>query len=393
MAVGLWLLSAPLPPGTYSTLSLRLQTSITGWVLAALHVLGVAARQQGNLIELAGTTVGVEEACSGVRSLVSCVYAGLFFSAFLVRRPWARALLVALTAPLAIAMNFFRSLVLTLMANAGVGIGGFWHEATGFAVLAVTALVLAGLALILEPRGRRPPAVAPAPARFSSPAALVVSQALLGGTLVVAAAVATFFVVHTRPAAHAAGPPPDLAALLPAAPGGWQSVADNDLYRFASTLETENLVQRTYLKGPDRDLIQITVYLAYWPAGKTSVSTVATHTPDACWPGVGWKPEPAAAARVIPHVAGRALPAAEYRFFTGRDIAQHVWFWQIYDGAPITQRDPRSPRELLSLAWRYGFRKAGDQCFIRLSSNRPWAEIAEEPLLAGIFARLHPLGL
>ena len=394
VAVGLWLLSAPLPPGTYSTLSLRLQTWITGGVLAALHVFGVAARQQGNLIELAGTTVGVEEACSGVRSLISCVYAGLFFSALLVRRPWARALLVVLTAPLAIVMNFVRSLVLTLMANAGVEISGFWHEATGFAVLGVTALILAGLALILEPRGRRSPAVPAAPASSTSPfATLAASQALLGGALVLAAAVAIFFVVHTRPAALAANVPPDLAAMLPAAPEGWQSVTNDELYRFASALETDNLAQRTYLKGSDRDLTQITVYLAYWPAGRTSVSTVATHTPDACWPGVGWKSEPAAAARFTPVIAGRTLPAAEHRFFIGRDIVQHVWFWQFYDGAPITQRDPRSPRELLSLAWRYGFRKAGDQCFIRLSSNRPWTEIANEPLLAEIFTRLHPLGI
>jgi hypothetical protein len=101
---------------------------------------------------------------------------------------------------------------------------------------------------------------------------------------------------------------------------------------------------------------------------------------------------PWVASRPTPIVAGHALPAAEYRLFTSGEVRQHVWFWHLYDGAAITQRDPRSARELLALAWRYGFRKNGDQLFVRVSSNRPWNTIAGEPLMAGIFANLRSLG-
>jgi exosortase/archaeosortase len=124
VAIGLWLLSAPIPPGTYNRLTLNLQLMVTENVLGALHLLGVAASRQGNIIELATTLVGVEEACSGVRSLISCILAGLFFSATLVRRPWARVVIIALAAPLALVMNFFLSLTLTLLANGGVDIAG-----------------------------------------------------------------------------------------------------------------------------------------------------------------------------------------------------------------------------------------------------------------------------
>jgi len=117
------------------------------------------------------------------------------------------------------------------------------------------------------------------------------------------------------------------------------------------------------------------------------------HTPDACWPGVGWQAVPAVAGKFALRIAGRPLPAAEYRLFTSENYPQHVWFWHLYDGAPITQRDPRSPRELLALAWRYGFRKDADQLFVRVSSNRPWNAIADEPLLADIFTHLHAFGL
>jgi exosortase len=392
-AVILWLLAVPMPPGTYTTLTLKLQTWITGHVLTALHVLGVAARQQGNLIELADTTVGVEEACSGIRSLIACLYAGLFFSALMVRRPWARALLLVLAAPLALVMNFVRSLTLTLLANAGIDIGGFWHDATGFAVLGVTAVVLVAVAVLLEPRRGAPaPASAKPAAGRVSPAAAFGGQAILGVFLVLAGVLAGFFVMHTRPAGHEGRPPPDLAALLPTAPSGWTMVTSTDLYRFADTLETHHLFQRSYFKGTADNFTQITFYLAYWPPGQTSVSNVALHTPDACWPGTGWQSVPATATRFTPVVAGQTLPTAEYRRFTHGEILQHVWFWQFYDGAAITQRDPRSPRELLAIAWRYGFHKNGEQLFVRVSSNHPWDAIAGEALMADVFANLRPFG-
>ena len=128
VAIGLWLLCAPLPPGTYSRLTLSLQLMVTENVLRTLHLLGIGAVRHGNILELATTSVGIEEACSGVRSLISCVFAGLFFSASLVRRPWSRVLLIGLSAPLALAMNFLRSLILPLLPNSGVHIAGLWHD-------------------------------------------------------------------------------------------------------------------------------------------------------------------------------------------------------------------------------------------------------------------------
>ena len=181
IAIGLWLLSAPIPPGTYSRLTLGLQLMVSENVLRALHLLGVAAMRHGNILQLANATVGIEEACRGVRSLVSCVFAGLFFSASLVRGPWCRVLLIGLAAPLALVMNFLRSLTLTLLANSGVHIAGFWHDLTGFAVLGITAALLAGLALLLarrpapaaatESASRAPWRSRPPPARRPFPAA------------------------------------------------------------------------------------------------------------------------------------------------------------------------------------------------------------------------------
>ena len=393
VAIGLWLLSAPIPPGTYSRLTLGLQLMVTENTLRALHVLGVAAVRHGNIIELARATVGVEEACSGVRSLLSCVFAGLFFSATLVRGPWARAFLIALSAPLALLMNFIRSLTLTLLVNSGVDIAGTWHDATGFAVLGVTAVLLGGLALLLERRERKSASAteAPTPGLQSSPATFQLPTLAAG--LALAAALVVLFVLNTRPSANRDAPVPNLLALLPASADGWRVETSSEVQQFAAALDTEFLAQRTYVKGSATNPLVIVIYVAYWRAGQVPVSMVASHTPDACWPGSGWEVQPVSQPREQLTVAARPLATAEHRIFKLGAVPQHVWFWHLYDGRPIAYRDPYSPIELLRIAWRFGFRHDGDQLFVRVSSNQPWVDFAREPLLAEFFAHTLPLGL
>ena len=196
-------------------------------------------------------------------------------------------LLIALSVPLALAMNFLRSLALTLLVNAGVRIEGAWHDSTGYGVLVVTAAILAWLAVALDraPAAGAAPAsgAAPAPARgggFGAQAALTAVLALVAATLV-------FFAANTTRPARIAGAVPDLAAMLPVTAAGWRVETDRDLDRFAGILRTDHMAQRTYLRKATSGVEQVTLYLAYWSEGQASVGAVGSHTPDACWPGVG----------------------------------------------------------------------------------------------------------
>lgn len=396
VAVGLWQLSAPLPPGSYARLTLALQLWVTESVLGALHLLGIPAHRSGNIIELATTSVGVEEACSGVRSLLSCVFAGLFFSATLLRRPWARVVLVVMAALLALGMNFLRSLGLTLLANAGIDISGRWHDVTGYAILGFTALAVAGLAVLLDriPAGRTVSPEAPASDSTAvAPARTTPALKLLTGTAVAGCILALVFTVRAGPARASDEPVPDLAALLPATPPGWIGVTDDKLYRFAPTLQTDDLVQRTYARRTPQGMSQVTVYLAYWRPGQAPVSLVASHTPDACWPGTGWTLASPPAERRAVSVGSRTLAEAEYRLFKNDEFPQHVWFWHLYAGQPIDQVDPFSPTALLKLILRYGARSQGSQLFVRVSSNQPWETFGNEAFVHELFDRLRPLGL
>ena len=389
-AIGLWLLTTPIPPGTYSRLTLHLQLWVSESVLRTLHILGIAAIRQGNIIDLANATVGVEEACSGVRSLISCLFAGLFFSATLVSRPWARALIILLAAPLALAMNFSRSLALTLLANAHVDISGAWHDATGFAVLGVTAALLGGFAIVLEPRKK-------AAARSIPPVALNAAstshQGILAGGLALATALTLFYTLHT-PAGPSPprAPAPDLFALLPTPTAGWHAKSSN-LFTFRDALQTDHLAQRSYFKNTPRGPVEIIIYVAYWRPGQTPVSQVALHTPDACWPGSGWVLLPRPTTRTFLELAHRRLALAEHRVFVGNDEPRNVWYWHLHNRQPISYRDPYSAIELLRLGWRFGFRAPGEQLFVRVSSNRPWNEIAPELILTTFFENTQAMGL
>ncbi|MFM8618484.1 MAG: exosortase/archaeosortase family protein [Opitutaceae bacterium] len=390
VAATLWILAAPLPPGTYSRLTLSLQLWVSESVLETLHLLGIAAARRGNIIDLVHATVGVEEACSGVRSLISCVFAALFFSATLVHRPWARALIIALAPLLALGMNFIRSLALTLMAGAKVDISGFWHDATGFAVLGVTSVILGGLALLLERTPRPEKAAVPTatPLRIGSGSIYALGAGMAG-----AAAILLFFIWNTRPVPPNDAPPPDVAALLPTPPPGWAARTPN-LFAFSGTLQTSHLAQRDYLEqvsgGGSHELV---IYVAYWRAGQAPVSLVASHTPDACWPGAGWEAVPIPQTTVALSVNGRRLPDAEQRVFRSGGQPYNVWFWHLHGGNPIAFRDPYSATELLRYAWRYGFQRDADQLFVRISSNRPWSEIAPSPVLREFFDRAAQRGL
>ena len=363
-----------------------------------LHLLGIPARQHGNIIELTRATVGVEEACSGIRSLLSCLYAGFFFAAWQVRTVAGRVLLIGLAPLLAIGMNFVRSFSLTLMAYAGVNIEGFWHDATGYAVLAVAAVVLALLASKLG-RAQRIAEAPVAPGTRVSASGRSGGLAMFASGAVAAMLLAVFFKIYgpsSAPASGAASTDNEIALLLPAESSGWTIETTTGLRQFAGVLRTTQLAERSDRQaGPDGQPVEVVLYVAHWNPGQAPVSLVASHTPDACWPGTGWAIQFVADPQVVLRLDGRPLPRAEHRIFRHPEApaAQQVWYWHVYDGRVINYRDPYSVPALIELALRYGFKREGEQYFVRLSSNRPWEQLANEPLLGQIFGNLSHIGL
>ena len=116
----------------------------TGFCVEALHWLGYAAEQRGNLIAIPGSMLGVEEACSGIRSLQSNIMVALAVGEFFRLRVPRRILLFLLGLGAALGGNAIRSLTLSVAAcRSGTAAVDRIHDGTGLAVMVVSsALVL-----------------------------------------------------------------------------------------------------------------------------------------------------------------------------------------------------------------------------------------------------------
>lgn len=136
----IWFVSAPMVSAVESQLSLFLLRKVVTVVSVVFDILGMPVEQQGNVLVLPTGRVGVAEACSGIRSLTGCLFAGSFLAAMFLDRLWKKIALVAASLLLAFFTNLGRSLFLTGWAyNYGPeAIEGRVHDMAGYAVLGLT---------------------------------------------------------------------------------------------------------------------------------------------------------------------------------------------------------------------------------------------------------------
>ena len=148
--VFVWLVSAPMVSVVENNLSLFLLGKVTAVVFFVFDLLGMPIEQQGNVLVLPPledgkpNQVGVAEACSGIRSLTACLFAGSFLASVFLDKLWKKIALVAASMLFAVFTNLLRGIFLTSWAyNYGhEAIEGFVHDAAGYAVLGLTVVGL-----------------------------------------------------------------------------------------------------------------------------------------------------------------------------------------------------------------------------------------------------------
>ncbi len=140
----IWLVSAPIFTSVERVISLFLLSKVATIVVYTMDALGFIVSLQGNTISFPGGTVGVADACSGIRSLTACLFAGSFLAAALLDKFWKKVTLVVLSMVFAFLFNLVRALFLTLWAyeNGADSISGFVHDAAGYFVLGMTVIGL-----------------------------------------------------------------------------------------------------------------------------------------------------------------------------------------------------------------------------------------------------------
>lgn len=153
----------PLPQIIYNKLAAPLQL-FASWVASGtLELLGIPVFRDGNVMNLAEISLGVAEACSGLRSILSLTVLALVVGFFVCRTPLMRVALLLLALPTAIVVNVARIVLTALLARSNPELAeGFFHTFSGWVVFLVGFGILYLLAVglsRLEPSGEAAPAV------------------------------------------------------------------------------------------------------------------------------------------------------------------------------------------------------------------------------------------
>lgn len=148
-----FLVAVPWPRPQENAIMSWLMSHNTSLCVEALQWLGYAAEQRGNLIAIPGSLLGVEEACSGIRSLQSMIMVSLAIGEFFRLAPARRLVLFALGVGTALAGNAIRSLTLSVAAcRNGSGAVDAIHDGTGLVVLAAASGVVLLAGRLMAPK-------------------------------------------------------------------------------------------------------------------------------------------------------------------------------------------------------------------------------------------------
>jgi hypothetical protein len=139
---------------------------------------------------------------------------------------------------------------------------------------------------------------------------------------------------------------------------------------------------------------RVSVYVAFWPAGRMPQRLVASHTPDVCWVASGWEARSSsevsltlmqiANQRIVrltdSNFAGhqtrdsaRDTMVFQYRMFVREGREEYVVFCHFVGERVASYGSSASPEwyRFLADVKTWGLNQRQEQFFVRISSNRP----------------------
>ena len=290
-------------------------------------LLGIPAQVEGNLIRVSNGLVGVNEACSGIRSLQTALMIGLLFGELKRLSILRRVELVAGAVAIALFANFFRAVFLvTVAATENISEVSRWHDIAGYTIIALVFVGTMGLAYLLgrsEIRHQR----SEVPGRWSVVRSSYLAAALCW-LLLVEIGTAAWYRVHER-------------NLVSTAPWSvqWSEQSLNfrklkmdseirGVLRFddgeaaawtlTSPISSENVAKPrasgTQVNGSGENTISCLLYVFRWKPGRNSALLANLHRPDVCLPASGWSQVADDGVRNYPVSAAFELPFRHFEF-------------------------------------------------------------------------------
>ena len=147
------LFMVPLPPTWVTPLVVELQLLASRGAESVLHAIGIDVFREGNVIMLpGGQSLFVDEACSGITSLLSLIPIGVLLARFTQPPGWRRFALVAAVIPAALLCNALRVIATVAAADAwGVerATSGSLHDLAGLITSAGAVVLVVALGALL----------------------------------------------------------------------------------------------------------------------------------------------------------------------------------------------------------------------------------------------------
>jgi exosortase len=145
--LGFLFFMVPLPAIFFYALTFPLQNLAARQAAWALDLLGVPVLLDGNVIHLSQISLGVTEACSGIRSLISLLAGAVAWAYLMLPSGWLMAVFVASAVPITVFANAAR-VVATGLIGQWFGVeyaSGFFHEFAGWIVYLFAFACLMGV--------------------------------------------------------------------------------------------------------------------------------------------------------------------------------------------------------------------------------------------------------
>jgi exosortase len=302
-------------------------------------LLGIPAQVEGNLIRVSNGLVGVNEACSGIRSLQTSLMIGLLFGELKRLSVFRRVALVAGAVTIALFANFLRAVFLVAVAGTeNISEVTRWHDVAGYTILALVFVGTMGLAYLLgksEPRRQKSAIRGQTPhSAIRIPQSGIISA--LCWLLFVEIGTAAWYRVHetnlvsgTRWGVRWPEQEPnfrqlkideEIRAVLRFDDGQAAAWTMTSLENYKSSPAANDLGVRepTAFGGPPnrstQDTISCLLYAFRWEPGRNSALLANLHRPDVCLPASGWTQVADDGVRNYPVNGAFELPFRHFEF-------------------------------------------------------------------------------
>jgi len=369
------LVAVPWPSGLEHVMIQGLQRVIASIGVEGASWMGWSAYQSGNLIVLSQGIVGINEACSGIRSLQSCFMIALFLGAYFQLANFKRVILVALALGLAFIFNAIRAFFLIAMMELHGAAGlSKYHDPAGFGIAFASLLslwIIASFMVRPESGAAPPPALTTGAFRFPKPAFIALMAAWLAAEILNQG----WYLWHEKDSRP--GPAWSLQWPLPRLD--------------FKTAEIDDTVRTTLrydqgLHGKWKDQYRWEIYFFKWNPSRVASGLAGLHTPDVCLQAAGFDLKEDLGIKNM-EMDGLTLPVNQYVFqdpFTG----QFFYVFQIVTDDRVWQ-DAESSRTAsyqpgrLQAAWT-GRRNPGQRSLLVVNwgaASLPQAELSLQSLL------------